>query len=149
MTRDALEILVAEEFPNAIPEKFRHLIKNTAFLIEDEPDEEVRAEYRLGPGETLLGLYRGVPHTARGEHYGIGPTLPDTITLYRLPLIEEAEALVAEGREASLERALRRAVRDTLWHEVAHHFGYDEHEVQHREHMREGRRADDCESCSA
>lgn len=98
MPREEFERLVAEEFPNSIPEEFKAKIENVAFLIEDEPSQTLRAEEHLGPNETLLGHYKGVPHTARGDYYGMGMTLPDTITLFQLPIEEEAyELAVAQG----------------------------------------------------
>lgn len=124
MTREEFETIVATEFPLAVPERFHHLIKNVEFLVEDEPDEETRQENGLVGDETLLGLYRGVPHTARGSHYGEGPTLPDTITLYQRP-IEDAAA--QDGIPVA------QVVRETIWHEVAHYFGFDEDQVQDRE----------------
>ncbi len=137
MPREEFEKLVAEEFPNAIPEKFRSRVENVAFLIEDEPSVEVRKEEGLGSNETLLGLYRGIPHTARGDYYGMGGTLPDTITLFRLPLIMEAQEFLRAGKASSPEEAMRLAIRETIWHEVAHHFGMDEHEVREREGERD------------
>lgn len=144
MTREEFEQIVAEEFHRAVPEKFHRLIENVAFLIEGEPDQETRVERNLAPHETLLGLYRGVPHTARGEGYGIGPTLPDTITLYQLPIEDEAAELEHEAKHSndlqivgvSYEECVRKVVRDTIWHEVAHYFGYDEHQVRNREDER-------------
>jgi len=127
MNKDFFEHLVAEEFPNAIPEKFRGLIKNVAFLVEDEPSAEVRKVEHLDINETLLGYYHGIPHTVRGENYGVGGVLPDTITLFQLPIEEEA------GELGGGEAAVRKVIRETIWHEVAHHFGMDEHEVQERE----------------
>ena len=124
MERINFEKLVAEEFPRAVPEKFHSLIKNVAVLIEDEPSREVRAEHGLENGETLLGLYRGIPYDERGALYGIGTTLPDTITLFRLPILEEA---------GENEVEVRHVVRDNIWHEVAHYFGLDEGEVHRRE----------------
>lgn len=128
MTREEFEQIVEEEFPKAVPEKFHPLIKNLAFLVESEPDQATRAEEGLGPHETLLGLYRGVPYPARGEGYGIGATLPDTITLYQLPI-----------EQAAIEERLpvAQVIRETIWHEVAHHFGMDEHQVRHREDLRD------------
>lgn len=128
MTREEFEKVVAEEFPRAVPEKFHHLIQNVGFLVEDEPDEMTRQENQLGHGDTLLGLYRGIPHTARGGHYGEGPTMPDTITLYQVP-IERAAA------EDGLPVA--QVVRETIWHEVAHYFGMDEDTVRKREDDRD------------
>jgi len=130
MNRDDFHTLVVEEFPNAIPEKFRSKIKNVAFLIEDQPSLAVREQEGLSPGDTLLGLYHGIPHTARGDSYGVGPTLPDTITLYQLP-IEIAANELGGGEEK-----LRNVIRDTIWHEIAHYFGMDEPEVRRREKKR-------------
>ncbi len=124
MTPEKFEIIVAEEFER-IPEKWRARLSNIAILAEDEPSEEVRKLQGLGPEETLLGLYQGIPHIERGEGYGIGISMPDTITIYRLPTIEEA------GSED--EAAVRKVVADTLWHEIAHHLGFDESMVAHRE----------------
>jgi len=135
MTNEQFEAIVAEEFPRAIPEKFQSLIRNVAFVVEDEPSPEVREEEGLGAGETLLGFYRGVPTTARGDLYGIGNVLPDCIILYRLPIEEEARFLCSQSAVLP-EEAVRRVVRETIWHEVAHHFGMDEHEVQRREDER-------------
>src|SRR3990172_3783876 len=90
MTREAFEQLVEEGFL-LLPEKFRAQIKNVALLVEDEPSEEVRTQEGLEGEETLLGLYQGIPNTARGDSYGVGPTLPDTITLYQLPIEEAAK----------------------------------------------------------
>ena len=140
MTREEFEQLVAEEFENAIPEKFRPHIKNVALLIEDEPSAEVRATERLGDNETLLGYYHGVPTPARGDWYGMGTTMPDTITLYQKPLESEAgecHSNILQNDRMTYEECLRRAIRETIWHEVAHHFGMDEHEVRRREDERE------------
>ena len=115
-----------------IPEKFQKRIDNVALLIEDEPNDEVRRREHLGEHETLLGLYHGIPESERGSNYGVGVTLPDTITLYRIPLMEEAAALMEE-RGLNEEEAVREAVRETLWHEVGHYFGLHEEEVRVRE----------------
>ncbi len=156
MTRDEFEKLVAEAFPNAIPEEFRPKIKNVAFLIESEPSPALRAEEELHPNETLLGHYRGIPHTARGDNYGMGATLPDTITLFQLPIEDEAgelllaaspdtdifllknsysrhQALRNVGLNNQYEALVRQVICDTIWHEVAHHFGMDESAVRRRE----------------
>src|SRR3989344_2334353 len=128
MKREEFEQLIEWEFENAIPEKFRSHIKNVAFLVEDEPSQEVRRVEGLQQGETLLGYYHGIPTPMRGDWYGMGTTMPDTITLYQVP-IEQAAA------EDGLPVA--QVIRDTIWHEVAHHFGMDEHTVRHREDIRD------------
>ena len=76
----------------------------------------------------MLGLYHGIPLTERGSEYGVGGTMPDTITLYRLPILEEASEMDRAFRDA-----VRIVVRETLWHEVGHYFGLPEHGVNERE----------------
>jgi predicted Zn-dependent protease with MMP-like domain len=133
MDAKAFEELVGKTW-DAMPEHFRARVENVALLVEDEPSDEIRELEHLGPGDTLLGLYHGINRLERGEQYGIGGTLPDTITLYRLPLLEEAQELLYEWPElANIETALAKAVRETLWHEVGHYFGLSEHEIHERE----------------
>ncbi len=128
VTLEEFESFVREGV-EAIPEKFRTLLSNVAFLIEDEPTEKQRRENNLHTHETLFGLYEGVPRPARGEGYG-GLVLPDRITIFKKPT-EEA----AGSREG-----VRKIVCDTVWHEVAHHFGLDEEGVARRERERRGKR---------
>ena len=123
---DEFEMAVEKGF-DRLPEWVRTKIKNVAILIEDEPSEEDRDLQELADDETLLGLYKGIPLSERGEMYGVGMTLPDTITLYRLPILEAA-------KEDGLD--VRDIVADTIWHEFAHHFGIDERGV----HMLEKKR---------
>jgi len=98
---DFFEQLVGEALDN-LPEDIRALMTNVAVTVEDEPP----------PGRNLLGLYEGVPWGKRGPYYA--GALPDKITIYRLPL----EQLAAGDPER-----LRLAVRRTVFHEIAHHFG--------------------------
>ena len=126
MRRDEFEKLVVEGYEK-LPEWKREKIKNVALLVEDEPAEEDRKAESLGDDETLLGLYKGIPLSARGDMYGVGMTMPDTITLYQLPIEEAAE-------EDGLP--LAQVIAETIWHEFAHHFGMDEGEVRQREQKR-------------
>lgn len=107
-----------------VPEAFRDRIRNVAVVIEDDVPDELREELGLRDDESLLGFYHGVPHTARGEWYGVGITLPDKISLFRLPILDEAE---------ETGKTVERVIGETIWHEVAHHFGLDEEEVERRE----------------
>ena len=111
-----------------MPRKFREQMENVAIFVSDEPDEDVRREERLASGETLLGYYRGIPLAERGDGYGIGETLPDTIYLYTRPIIEEARA--TDGDVA-------RVMHETLWHEIGHHLGLDENRVRALERRRD------------
>lgn len=145
-----------KEGVEAIPEKFRARINNAAFLVHEKPTAEQRRQHKLRPRETLFGLYEGIPHPARGENYG-GLVMPDRITIFKQPIEAEARFLTEEHFSkylrpyvfakwgALLEQAFRDKVRklviDTVWHEVAHHFGLDEEGVAERERQRRHPRA--------
>lgn len=136
MHREDFERLVAEGYEQ-LPEWVRQKIKNVALLVEDEPSEEDRRVQGLSDDETLLGLYKGIPLAARGDFYGVGMTMPDSITIYMLPILDAADEEV--GEEASDEvffERVRTIVAETVWHEFAHHFGMNEREVRLREQER-------------
>lgn len=140
MRKAEFEKLVAEGFKR-LPEWVRKKVENVALLVEDEPSLEDRESGGLSDDETLLGLYKGIPLSERGEMYGVGATMPDTITLYRRP-IEEAAVDKCSTYEVEHEKykdTVARIVAETIWHEFAHHFGMDEHEVQMRETKRKDR----------
>lgn len=131
MSRTDFDTLVAEGFTR-LPEHIRAKIKNVALLVEDEPTDDDLLENGLDPEtETLLGLYRGIPLTARGDNYGLGVTMPDTITLYRYPI---EDAAFDDGMD------IRDVIAETIWHEYAHHFGMNEEEVRMREHEHDASR---------
>lgn len=115
----------------AIPERFLGRVDNLALLVEDAPSADVLEE--VEDGSTLLGLYRGIPLSQRGMHYGDGAPLPDTITLYRLPLMEEARRIQESNSGLGEDEAVRKAIDETLWHEVGHYFGLPEDAVHKRE----------------
>lgn len=116
MSEQEFRTIVEEEWAK-VPSPYLERIQNVALLIEDEPSAEIREEEGM-----LLGIYQGVPLTERGEGYG--QVLPDTITIYRLPTLLEAEESGAEVREV---------VRDTIWHELGHYFGYNDWHIHQRE----------------
>ncbi|MBM3271723.1 metallopeptidase family protein [Candidatus Kaiserbacteria bacterium] len=122
------ERLAAEGFER-LPAHIRAKIDNVALLIEDEPTEEDLLNNGLDPEtETLLGLYHGIPLSARGEQYGVGVTMPDTITLFRYPI---EDAAFDDSKD------VRDVIAETIWHEYAHHFGMNEEEVRLREEERD------------
>lgn len=117
------EKLVAEIGLSPVPEKFRDDIKNVAVLIEDDVTPEIRRQAGISNHESLLGFYHGVPHTARGGYYGIGTTYPDVIRLFRVPILRTAE---------ETGQSVREVIEETIWHEIAHHFGLDDDEIERR-----------------
>lgn len=115
------EVLVNEGI-ETIPPHFLEKLENVAITIADEPTRQERKRMGLGGRDTLYGLYEGIPLTARGENYGF--VLPDKITIFKRPILEEGGGDKARIREI---------VRDTVWHELAHYFGYDDHAIEARE----------------
>jgi len=71
----------------------------------------------------IFGLYEGVPQTKRW-HYG--QVLPDKITIFKKPI----------ERIARSENEIKEIVKNTVWHEIAHHFGLDEKRVKEAESRR-------------
>jgi predicted Zn-dependent protease with MMP-like domain len=96
-----------------IPGRFRRLLKNVVLVVEQEP-----------PRSDLLGLYEGRPMTHRSIVESF--TLPDRITIYQGP----------HERLARNRAELEQMVADTVWHEIAHHFGMDETRVRRAERRR-------------
>jgi acetylglutamate kinase len=120
----ALEDIVemAEQAFGAIPAELRELVRGAAILVEDVADEETAAEMGFESPWALTGLYRGVPMTQRSVLDA--PMEPDTITLYREPILLE---WVETGED------LFRLVRNVLIHEIAHHFGFSDADIERLE----------------
>jgi predicted Zn-dependent protease with MMP-like domain len=113
VTRERFEELVADAL-DGIPPELGDQMENVAVLVEDWPRTG-----RTKPGTTLLGLYEGVPLTARGP-ISYGNVMPDRITIYRGPLCARA----------SDEEDLAAQVRVTVLHEVGHYFGMSDHRLR-------------------
>ena len=96
-----------------IPEPFRQVLAEVAIVIEDEPTDEQLDDNGVGPGQTLYGLYEGVPRTEWAADWAI---VPNRISLFRLPLEDDFPD------PAELEAEVRR----TVVHELAHHLGIDD-----------------------
>jgi predicted Zn-dependent protease with MMP-like domain len=94
-----------------LPEGIREYIDNVDIVVEDFPTAEQLAKSGTRKGFTLLGLYEGIPHTERGNHYGM--VIPDKISIFR----KNIEAMCHGDDE--IVREIGKVVR----HEIAHHFG--------------------------
>ena len=105
MSRERFEELVGEAL-DEVPVELLNVMNNVVILVEEEPPEH---------SPELLGLYEGVPLTARDGGWGAG-SLPDRIFVYRGPL----QRMCAEREELVEE------ITVTVIHEVAHHFGIDD-----------------------
>ena len=118
MSRDSLrfERLVGRAL-DSLPAEFAELLENVAVVIEEEPTVEELESVGLDPErDELFGLYQGVPLSERDTFYG---ELPDRVVIYRGPI----ERCCRSAGE------IRREVRDTVVHELGHHFGLDEEDM--------------------
>jgi predicted Zn-dependent protease with MMP-like domain len=104
VTPQRFEQLVAAAV-DAIPEELARYIDNVAIVIEDEAPAD---------DPHLLGLYEGIPLTARDSWYIAA--LPDRIRIFRLPILRMCQTQADVVREVHI----------TVVHEVAHHFGIDD-----------------------
>ena len=94
-----------------IPDEIAKQMRNVDIEVQDIPSQQQLASAGVPKGHTLLGLYVGIPLTRRTSGYNMA--MPDRIIIFQRPL----EAM------ASDEDDLVRRVRDTVVHEIAHHFG--------------------------
>lgn len=116
---EEFEQMVADGI-DAIPEEFASKMNNIAVTWAEHPDLWQRTKLRLPPWRTLFGLYEGVPKTSRGNSYSM--VLPDKITVFRGPL----------SYAAGDKFQLADMVKNTVWHEVGHHFGLSDAEIARR-----------------
>lgn len=114
------EAIIADAM-DTLPERFLNHVKNVAITWDHDPTPEQRAKQRLGPGQTLFGLYEGIPLTKRGDNYSM--VLPDKITIFKNPTMHYAHNL----------DELKDQVKNTLWHEIAHHYGLDHDRIHELE----------------
>ena len=110
MNRENFERLV-EQIVDSLPEQFSNKLENIDVVVEEQPTPAKLAEVRLKRGETLLGLYEGVPLTKRSRHYGM--VVPDKITIFQKTI--EAKCKNDSEVKAEIQRVVK--------HEIAHHFG--------------------------
>jgi len=121
MEYQEFEQLVKEGI-DSIDKKFLSKLKNVEIVIEDDPTPEQTQKLNLRGG-FLFGLYEGVPQIRR-ESYAM--VLPDKITIFKNPI----------ERYYQNSEDIKKAVKNTVWHEIAHHFGMDEHQVRSAEQKR-------------
>jgi len=112
---------IVDEAVAEVPQKFLDKLDNVAIVVEDIPSRDQLLKLGVKRVILLLGLYQGVPQIKR---WGRGGMLPDKITIFKRPI----EYL------SSTEEDVKRIVRDTVKHEIAHHFGMSEEEIRNTRH---------------
>ena len=118
-TDDEIEDMVYDAL-DALPAQFRDQLGSVAIVIEDQATADQLA---LVGAHGLYGLYQGVPRTRLSAD--AAPT-PSKITIFREPLVLHSRT----------PDELSAAVADTVYHEIAHHFGISDerlHELERGE----------------
>ncbi len=97
-----------------IPDALTEYLDNVLIVALDEPSAEILRDLGVPEGETLLGVYIGMPLDERSV-FDV-PLGPDRIEVYRLPLMDMCDSLAELLEEIEI----------TVVHEIAHHFGFEE-----------------------
>ncbi|HEX9465988.1 MAG TPA: metallopeptidase family protein [Alphaproteobacteria bacterium] len=115
---DDLEALANAAF-KSLPDHFVRHIRNMVIRVEDFPDEETEREMELESPFDILGLYRGVSLDRKSS--GDPAPMPDMIFLYRRPILDY---WCETGED------LAHVVRHVLIHEIGHHFGLSDDDME-------------------
>jgi predicted Zn-dependent protease with MMP-like domain len=101
-----------------LPRRFREQLRNVEFVVEERPSPALLRAEGLDPRrDTLYGIYQGVPLPERSALDP--PLLPDKITIFAEPLLQDFPG----------PDDLRKEIRLTVLHEIAHYFGMEEDEI--------------------
>jgi predicted Zn-dependent protease with MMP-like domain len=118
-TLDDIEELAREVYER-LPEEFRERCGEILFRVEDFPDDDVIEEMELETPYDILGLFQGVALTQRHESETV-PREPNVVFLYRRPILDEwSESQILLGD----------IVTHVLIHEVGHHFGFSDEDME-------------------
>lgn len=120
MSKREFEKLVKEAIIS-LPKHIRDKMDNVAIVIENKPSPLQLEEIGTRLKSLLLGLYQGVPQTAWGRK--LATRLPDKITIFQDSI----------QRLTSSKKDIINLVKKTVWHEIAHHFGFSEKQVRNLE----------------
>lgn len=123
---------LASDALDTIPEFLRSRVTDVVIRVDDFPDDATQREMGLQSPFDLLGLYRGVPLNEKSVFDA--PQALDTVFLYRRPLL----AYWCETGED-----LTHLVRHVLIHEIGHHFGFSDADMERLEAAAE-RSGSDC-----
>ena len=116
LTTDEFDALVDEAL-DSLPEEFARHMENVMVEVQARPDRQLLAAMGLPPGECLLGYYHGVPLTEKSVSAPY--EMPERILIFK----DNVEAVCRTRRQ------IVQQVRQTVLHEIGHHFGMDEDDL--------------------
>ena len=111
---------IARDAWDALPGLFRNLAGSVPIIVTDFPDEETIEEMELDSEFDILGLFRGVGRTEMGMTETTGQ-LPNQVWLYRRPILDYW---------AEHEETLGAIITHVLIHEIGHHFGFSDADME-------------------
>ncbi len=117
VTESEFQTLVQQALDGLLDE-YAKLLTNVAVVVEEEPSPDVREDLEMDEDEDLLGLYRGLS-IDKDSFFEPGGQLPAKISIYRGPIL----------RLCRTKEDVVQEVRDTVVHEIGHHFGLDDDEM--------------------
>ena len=103
----------------ALPEEFRKLCEGLVIRVDDFPSEEILEEMKCETEFDLLGLFQG-RGLAQGETQGYTGAMPNMVWLYRRPILDYW---------AEHDDSLGTIVTHVLVHEIGHHFGFSDEDM--------------------
>ena len=107
-----------------LPQRVHRILKEVPLHVEDQPSKRLMQELNIQDAEDLCGYFVGVPY-GETKVFGIGVELPNSVTIFRRGIIAEARD---EWGKVS-RNSLRKQIRITILHELAHLHGMDEEEI--------------------
>ena len=110
---------MAERALAQIPQRLARHVHGVGIAVEDMPDDDTLEELDIESAWDLTGLYRGTPLTERSVSDPARE--PDLVFLYRAPILLE---WIETGED------LFQLVRNVVVHEIAHHFGFSDAEIE-------------------
>lgn len=111
MDKTDFEEFTIQAIDGLTPE-FQERLHNVTVIIEDSPEENWKNTH-------LLGLYEGIPNPYKGVNYSF--VLPDKITLFMLNILNWSNYM---------NKPLIKAIEEVLYHEIGHHFGLGEEDLE-------------------
>jgi predicted Zn-dependent protease with MMP-like domain len=108
---------IVERALETLPEEFGEFLEEVPVEVHLRPSRKLLRELGMEDDELLMGLYHGRPMTERSVEDSA--RMPDVIYIF-----QEDHELVCDNREQLVEE-----VRKTVLHEIGHHFGMDEDDL--------------------
>lgn len=103
---------------DGLPEPYAGLMENVVVVVEEKASRAVLADLDIDDENELLGLYHGISRDDE-SFFQTGGNMPSRISIYRKPIL----------RICRTKQEVVQEVRDTVVHEIGHHFGLDDDEM--------------------